>query len=188
MFTTSIGLLDKLRDQAASQSWVRFVELYTPLLHYWASRLPGMQEADVSDLVQDVFLVLLEKLPNFNYDPSQTFRGWLRTLLLNRWRDRNRNQEPHRSMPAGCLEDLAGPDQAEEIVAAEYRQFLVGRALQLMQRDFEPTTWEACWQCVALGRLPSEVAHDLGVAVATVYVAKSRVLRRLRQELDGLLD
>ena len=90
MYTTSIGLLDQLRDQAASQSWVRFVELYTPLLHYWASRLPGMQEADVSDLVQDVFLVLLAKLPTFQYDPGQSFRGWLRTLLLNRWRDRNR--------------------------------------------------------------------------------------------------
>ena len=73
MYTTSIGLLDQLRDQAASQSWIRFVDLYTPLLHYWASRLPGMQEADIHDLVQDVFLILLAKLPTFHYDQGRSF-------------------------------------------------------------------------------------------------------------------
>ncbi len=83
---------------------------------------------------------------------------------------------------------MASPDNADEIVAAEYRRFLVGRALQLMQADFEATTWQACWQCVALGRPAGEVARELGIAPATVYVAKSRVLRRLRQELDGLLE
>ncbi len=92
MYTTSIGLLDQLRDQAASQSWIRFVELYTPLLHYWASRLPGMQEADINDLVQDVFLILLAKLPTFHYDQGRSFRAWLRQLLLNRWRNRNRDK------------------------------------------------------------------------------------------------
>jgi RNA polymerase sigma-70 factor, ECF subfamily len=188
MYTTSIGLLDQLREQAASQSWVRFVELYTPLLHYWASHLPGVQEADVNDLVQDVFLILLNKLPSFHYNPGQTFRGWLRTILLNHWRDRPRGREALRSAPEACLDHLASPDHAEEIVAAEYRQFLVGRALQLMQTDFEPTTWQACWQCVAMGRPASEVARDLGMSVAAVYIAKSRVLRQLRQELEGLLE
>jgi RNA polymerase sigma-70 factor, ECF subfamily len=188
MYTTSVGLLGQLQNQEASQPWVRFVELYTPLLHYWAARLPGIQEADASDLVQDVFLVLLTKLPALQYDPDQSFRGWLRTLLLNRWRDRARSREPAQSIPAALLDELASPGAGDEIVAMEYRQFLVGRALQLMETDFERSTWQACWQCAALGRPAAAVAQELGLTVAAVYLAKSRVLRRLRQELDGLLE
>src|SRR6266849_6098266 len=83
MYTTSISLLDQLRyNRGASQSWVRFVELYTPLLHFWAVHLPRMQEADNVDLIQDVFLTLLTKLPTFQAKPGQSFRGWLRTLLV----------------------------------------------------------------------------------------------------------
>ncbi len=181
MLTTSIALLDRLRQPADAEAWARFVELYTPLLYRWGCRL-GLQDADAADLVQDVFAVLVQKLPEFEYDPRRSFRGWLRTILVNRWRDRpGRVAVP---LPA----DVAGPDPAEELRETDYRRYLVGRALQLMRSDFQPATWQACWECVANGRPAAEVAAELGMSLAAVYIARSRVLRRLRQELAGLLD
>jgi RNA polymerase sigma-70 factor, ECF subfamily len=189
MYTTSLSLLDQLRyNRGAKQHWERFVELYTPLLHYWAFRLPRMQEADNVDLIQDVFLTLLTKLPAFQPKHGQTFRAWLRKLLVNRWSDRLRRMETERTLPGESVEQLVCPDDLDEVVAADYRRFVVGRALQLMQSDFELPTWQACWQVVALERPVADVARELGMSPAAVYIAKSRVMRKLRQELEGLLD
>jgi RNA polymerase sigma-70 factor (ECF subfamily) len=89
---------------------------------------------------------------------------------------------------SATLTDLASPPQFEAFDEAEYRQHLVSRALQLMQAEFSPTTWKACWEHVVAGRPASEVAAELGIAVGSVYVAKSRVMSRLREELQGLMD
>ena len=75
-----------------------------------------------------------------------------------------------------------------EIEEEEYRRYLVRRALGLMQAEFEPATWKACWEFVVHDRPAAEVAAELGLSVNAVYLAKSRVLRRLRAELRGLLD
>jgi RNA polymerase sigma-70 factor (ECF subfamily) len=181
MFTTSTALLARLRQPSDAEAWTRFVELYTPLLYRWSCRL-GLQEADAADLVQDVFGILLRKLPEFDYDPRRSFRGWLHTVLLNHWRD-----SPRRAM-APLPGEVAVADPADEVREAEYRRYLVGRALELMRTDFRPATWRACWECVANDRPAAEVAAELGLSVAAVYIARSRVLRRLRQELTGLLD
>ena len=79
MNTTSFSLLERLRQPSDSAAWDRFVELYTPLLFYWGRRA-GLQSADAADLVQDVFEVLLRKLPEFQYDRQKSFRSWLRTV------------------------------------------------------------------------------------------------------------
>jgi RNA polymerase sigma-70 factor (ECF subfamily) len=188
MNTTSVSLLERLRQPGAAEAWERLVELYTPLLYYWACRI-GLCEADAADLVQEVFAVLVQKLPEFMYDRHKSFRGWLRTILLNRWRDQRRraaaahfqsNDELLASVP-----DSANPERFWEI---EYREQLVGRALELMQSEFQPKTWKACWETVVSDRPAAAVAAELGMSVDTVYAAKSRVLRRLRQELEGLLD
>ncbi len=89
MNTTSISLLERLRHPGHAQAWPRLVELYTPLLYYWARRT-GLDENDAADLVQEVFAVLVQKLPTFVYDERKSFRGWLRTILLNKYRDGRR--------------------------------------------------------------------------------------------------
>jgi RNA polymerase sigma-70 factor (ECF subfamily) len=188
MLTTSLGLLEQLRQSERSAAWARFVDLYTPLLHAWALRLSGMKETEAADLVQDVFLVLVQRLPQFQYNPLQSFRGWLRTILTNRWTDRQRGRPNPVSLSREALGDISCPDPREEQDEQEYRQYLVGRALCLMKSDFEPTTWKACWEVVCQGREPAAVAQELGMSVHAVYIAKARVLRRLRQELEGLLD
>jgi RNA polymerase sigma-70 factor (ECF subfamily) len=85
-------------------------------------------------------------------------------------------------------EDIVGADEADTFWEKEYRRELTARALQLMQADFAPTTWKACWEFVAQGRSAAEVARELGISENAVYLAKCRVLRRLRQELAGLVE
>ena len=86
MLTTSYSLLQQLHQATEAEAWSRFVDLYTPLFFDWARRL-GLQDDDASDLVQDVFVILVEKLPGFRPDPEHKFRSWVRTILLNRWRN-----------------------------------------------------------------------------------------------------
>ena len=76
---TPASLLERLRQPGQDQAWARFVDLYTPLLFYWARRL-GCQESEAADLVQEVLLLLVRKLPGFTYDQHKSFRGWLRTI------------------------------------------------------------------------------------------------------------
>jgi RNA polymerase sigma-70 factor (ECF subfamily) len=185
---TPVSLLERLRRPSDPAAWGRFVDLYTPLLYEWARRLTASAD-DAADLVQEVLTVLVRKLPEFQYDPERRFRGWLWRVTVNKSRDHRRRLA---GVPApaadGALEEI--PDSHDDPlgVEAEYRQYLVGRALRLMQADFQPSTWKACWEHVVSGRSAADVAGELGLSVAAVYVAKSRVLQRLRQELDGLLD
>jgi RNA polymerase sigma-70 factor (ECF subfamily) len=161
--------------------------LYTPLLYYWARRV-GLQDTDAADRVQDVFTVLLRKLPEFTYDRGKSFRGWLRTLTLNKWRERQRAAASRREEGAAALPDVAGPDAAEALWETEYQRHLVRRALEVMQREFQPATWQACWAMLVEGRSAADVGAELGLSTGAVRSAKFRVLCRLREELSGLLD
>ena len=185
--TTPVSLLERLRQPGERQAWQRFTELYTPLMYYWARRL-GMQPSDAADLVQDVFAILIQKLPEFAYDRRKSFRSWLRTVMFNKWRDQQRRAEPPQQADEATFAELPGPDKADWVGEVEYRQNLIRRALQIMQADFQPSTWKACWEYVVSDRSAAEVAAELGISVGAVYVAKSRVLSRLRQELEGLLE
>jgi RNA polymerase sigma-70 factor (ECF subfamily) len=188
MPTTPVSLLEQLRRPNDQKAWDRFVQLYTPLLYHWARRV-GLQAGDAADLVQDVFTVLVQKLPEFTYDPSKRFRGWLWTVTLNKWRENQRRRVQEVAAGGGAaLAEVAGPDDVAALGEEEYRQHLVKRSLQLMQAEFQPTTWKACWEYVVAGRPAADVARELGITTNGVHLAKSRVLRRLRQELDGLLD
>jgi RNA polymerase sigma-70 factor (ECF subfamily) len=185
--STSTSLLERFQQAPGPDAWSRFVRLYTPLLFFWARKL-GMREADAADLVQDVFTILVQKLPTFQYDPQKGFRNWLRTVLLNKWRNSLRGRANAPNAGPDGLSGVADPQDPEELVEAEYRQHLLSHALELMQSEFPDKTWKACWEHVVLGRPAAEVAAELGIVVGAVYVAKSRVLSRVRQELGGLLD
>lgn len=187
MHSTSLSLLERLREPGAQDAWARFVRLYTPLLYYWARRA-GLQEPDASDLVQDVFTLLVEKLPAFRHDGTGSFRSWLRTVTMNKWRERGRRAALPVTGDGGTLAHLAAPDPLEEYWETDYRRHLVAQALRLMQAEFQPTTWQACWEHVVGGKSAAEVAAALGLTAGAVRAAKFRVLSRLRQELGGLLE
>jgi RNA polymerase sigma-70 factor (ECF subfamily) len=184
VLTTSDSLLQRLRQPAPGPAWGRFVELYTPLLLYWTRRA-GLEPTDAEDVVQDVFAVLVRELPAFQHDPSKSFRGWLRTIVVHKVRDRQR-----RAHPAATLDGDGPPvpDPLEALWDAEYRQFLVRQALAIMQAGFEATTWQAFYETAVHDRPAAAVAAELGVTPNAVYLARARVAQRLRTELAGLLE
>jgi len=186
--TTSITLLHRIRS-ADSVAWDRFVDLYTPLIFRWA-RSRGLDSNDASDLTQDIFTTLVQKLPDFRYDQAKSFRGWLKTITLNRcsdlFRKRKLNANAHATEQVQDVADEVS--DVEFLTEQEYNEFVATRALQLMKNEFESTTWQACWQSITTDLTALEIAEKLGISVNAVYLAKSRVLRRLRQQLAGLLD
>src|SRR5579871_6272699 len=91
MHDTPASLLERLRGPADQAAWVRFTHLYTPLLYHWAKRL-GLRPDDATDLVQDVLTALVRELPRFEYDRGGSFRGWLRVVTINRWRNNHRRR------------------------------------------------------------------------------------------------
>jgi RNA polymerase sigma-70 factor (ECF subfamily) len=190
MLSTSTSLLQRLQQRPnQEQAWARFVDLYTPLLLAWA-RKAGLAPHDAADHVQEVFAHLVRKLPEFRYDLRKgSFRGWLRTILVNKLRDRLRRHQTLVGQATDAelagLIDAAAPEQFTE---QGHNQYLVGRALEVMRAEFETTTWQACWEFVAKDRPAAEVARLLGITENAVYIAKLRVLRRLRQELAEFLD
>jgi RNA polymerase sigma-70 factor (ECF subfamily) len=161
--------------------------LYAPLLYHWGRQL-GLLPEDVADLVQDVFTTLVRKLPTFTYRPGQSFRGWLHTVVRNRWRDRCRRSAAAPVFQGGPLPDVEAPDPTTAFAEVEYRRHLVQQALRLIEAEFEPITWQACHEYLVHGRPAAEVARELGITPNAVYLAKVRVLARLRRDLDGLLD
>lgn len=187
MQTTSISLLKRLRQSATDHDWRRFVELYTPLLFHWVRRA-GIRPPDDADVVQEVFALLIEKMPRFEYDAQKSFRGWLRTVVVNKVRDRLRRKIlPHDNDPAhlaSVIDSADSPDGCEQ----EHQTFLAAMALKIMRAEFQETTWRACWEFVVAGRPAAQIASELGISENGVYVAKCRVMRRLRKELDGMLD
>ena len=195
MTQTPMSLLQRLQVplQPSSGSlqrdadWEQFVDLYTPLIYLWACRV-GLQAQDAADLVQEVFLTLLQKLTTFTPEPGKSFRAWLHAVTLNKWRDQKRRKVV--AVPGGgaVLAEVEASDAAKDLFAAEYQQFLVGRALEIMQKDFQPRTWKAVWSVVVEDKPAAAVAVEQGLTIAAVYTARSRVLRRLRQELAGILE
>jgi RNA polymerase sigma-70 factor (ECF subfamily) len=133
-------------------------------------------------------VLLLRKLPEFTYDRTRSFRSWLRTVTLNRWRQSLRKRGLPLGPDAVDLDELPQDDPAAKVWEAEYRGQLIRRALDLMRSDFQANTWKACWEYVVQGRPPGAVAKELGISVGAVHAARLRVLARLREELKGLLE
>ena len=188
MDTTSLSLMYQLRNPQDDVAWERFVRLYTPMLMASVKRL-GLQDAEAADVVQDVFLLLQKKLPEFEYDATKRFRSWLQTVTINKCRDhlRSRKRNVHQA-DSGRLRALADGDNVELFTEEEYRQHLVRQAMAIMKSEFETNTWRACWEHTVAERPASEIAAELGMTPNAVYLAKSRVLRRLREHLAGLLE
>ena len=187
MNTTRASLLFQLRRKTDSTAWSRFVQIYTPLVNQWVKTL-GVQPVDRDDVIQQVFVSLLGKISDFRYDGSKSFRGWLRRITINKCRDlfrrANRKVEPE------FMEriELAEASDQDLLTEQEYRSYLVSSALRVMKDCFSETTWRACWLHVAEGRKAGEVAEQLGISENAVYLARGRVLKRLRDELDGLWE
>jgi RNA polymerase sigma-70 factor (ECF subfamily) len=190
---TPISLLERLRLRPDSASWERLVALYTPLIRGWLGRY-GLQPSDVDDLTQEVMGTLLRELPQFRHDLRRgAFRRWLRTIAVNRlrtfWRGRDRRHALGQADLDAALERLADPDSdLSRLWDEEHDRHVARRLLELLEPEFEPTTWQAFRRLVLEGQPTRDVADSLGLTPNAVRIAKSRVLARFRREVEGLLD
>jgi RNA polymerase sigma-70 factor (ECF subfamily) len=187
------SLLERLRAKSP-ESWGRLVHLFGPLVYQWCRR-NGLQAADATDVGQDVFRAVASGVGQFRRDrPEDTFRGWLWTITRSKIADHWRRQQRHPQAPGGSsaqmrLADLAVADS--EVLNApepETPSSLYQRGLELIQDEFAERTWKAFWRVVVDGCTPADVASEMGLSVNSVYLAKSRVLHRLREELGDLFD
>lgn len=190
MNTTSESLLFRLQSSGESvdqTAWEQFVGLYTPLIFHWGRKV-GLGQADAENLVQDVVTTVFRQLPNFQYDRSRSFRGWLRTVTLNTFRTTARKKSSKvKTATASVLEGLASFEEAESTWDIDYARMLVSQTMEGMKSDFAPATWKAL-ELVFTDSTPVDVAAtQTGVSPWTIYSAKARLLKRLREQLDGLL-
>jgi len=183
---TSVSLLERLQRAPNAGSWHAFVNLYTPWLQGWL-RQYRMQDADVDDLVQEVLATVSRELPNFRSGGSPgSFRSWLHAIARNRLRDFWRAR---RRAAGATLEDVEDPaGKLGTFWDREHDRYVAHRLLDLIASEFEPTTVQAFRRSVMEGLRAERVAADLEISVNAVYIAKSRVLARLRQEIGGLID
>lgn len=191
---TSSSLLERarLRDHAA---WERLVSLYTPLVYRWCRKW-GLQSQDAENVGQEVFLAVSRKLEDFRRDrPHDTFRGWLWRISRNRFLDHVRSNRPDRVGVGGSdararieqLERETESDTAESELLEE-RAILCQRAVELIRGEFSEQDWQAFDESVVNGRRPADVAADQSRSVNTIYLARSRILRRLREEFAEVID
>jgi RNA polymerase sigma-70 factor (ECF subfamily) len=189
---TRASLLVRLRDRQDRAAWQQFVELYGSLVYGFA-RQRGLQDADAADLTQEVFLALARAAGRWQYDPRRgTFRAWLHGVTRNKLAKflHRRRAEPVGSGDTNAQSRLAEqPDPDYDSEAAwelEFQQQLFRMAAAQIQGNFAPTTWKAFWRTAVEGASAAEVAAELGMSVGAVYVARSRVLARLAEQVRRL--
>jgi RNA polymerase sigma-70 factor (ECF subfamily) len=190
---TPISLLERLRLRPDADSWQRLVDLYAPLVAGWLRGL-GVQPADADDLTQEVLGTLVRELPRFHHNlRAGAFRRWLRGIVVNRLRAFRRARQP---IPAGgdpslelALDRLEEPgSDLNRHWEEEHDRHVVCRLLELIEPEFEPATWRAFRMVVLEGKATRETATALALSPNAVRIAKSRVLARFRQEIDGLIE
>jgi RNA polymerase sigma-70 factor (ECF subfamily) len=194
MLDTSLSLLDCLRQQPSDALWQRLVGLYSPLIRSWLiqrSLLP--QDAD--DVVQEILLVVLRKLPQFEREPrTGAFRRWLLNITINCLREFWRAKRL-RPMPLGeeqflqTLDSLEDPtSDLSQLWDREHDLYVTRVLLERLKPDFEPKTWRAFEMLVFEGMMAAQVARELAMTPNAVFIAKSRIMTQLRKLGVGLID
>lgn len=190
---TSLSLLERLRNASDEDAWRRFHDLYGPLICQWLLRR-GVTATDAEDVRQEVLQCALAELPNFEHNGRPgALRCWLRQVVANRlrtfWRRQNRQAAAGGDQYRVMAEQLADPQSAlSRQWDADYYRSLCNRLLELARHEFQPATMEAFRRVAIEGGKPAEVAEALDMTPNAVRIAQSRVMRRLRELGQGLLD
>jgi RNA polymerase sigma-70 factor (ECF subfamily) len=191
---TRPSLLIRIRDARDAQAWQQFVKVYAPLV-YGFLRRRGLQDSDAADLTQDVLRAVAGAAGRLDYDPNRgSFHGWLFTVVRHKLQ--NFTAGPQRRFQGtgdpevqARLEQQAAPQPDEAgLWEQEYERQLLARAMDQVRAHFEESSWQAFSQTTLDGRKARDVAESLGMSVAAVYMAKSRVLAQLKNEIGKLRE
>jgi RNA polymerase sigma factor (sigma-70 family) len=189
---TRASLLVRLRDGQDQEAWRQFVQVYAPLIYGFA-RQRGLQDADAADLMQEVLRAVALAAGRLAYDPQRgTFRGWLYTVTRNKLYNflNGRRRQARATGDTGAqelLEDQPGQDgDAADLWDQEYERRLFTWAADRVRGEFQAPTWQAFWRTAVEGESAREAGRALGLSPGAVYVAKSRVLARLREQIQIL--
>jgi RNA polymerase sigma factor (sigma-70 family) len=195
MDATSISLLERLRERPTDSDWSRLVAVYTPLIQAWMRRQTMLSMADADDLTQEVLSALVRELPAFRHSQRVgAFRHWLRAVTVNRVRHflRSKRGRVSASGESAMIQMLDNLEDAEsdlsQVWNQEHDEHVAAHLLAAIEPQFQPSTWAAFRRTALDSVSPQDVANELGLTVKAVVVAKSRVLKRLREEARGLLD
>jgi RNA polymerase sigma-70 factor (ECF subfamily) len=189
--STSASLLAQLRQEVASEAaWGELVRRYGPLIRSWCWQW-RLQEADAEDVTQDVLAKLADRMRTFTYDPSRSFRSYLKTLARYAWCD---FLQAHKRPGAGSgdsevMRALESAEAGEDLVQRLNEQFdqeLLAEAQARVQKRVAPHTWEAFLLTAVEGLSGAEAAGRLGIKVATVFQARSKVQKMLQEEVARL--
>ena len=183
-YDTRMTLLVRIRNADDRQAWTHFFELYTPLVYSYALK-NGFQDADASDVAQEVMCTVAKAIGAFDYDPSKgSFRGWLLTVTRNclrkRW-EQNRRQSTTMELTsemAQCLEDPSTETNTEW--DREYALRVFHWVADSVRSEFKESTWNAFWMTTVDGKAIDATAEVLGISIGAVYIARSRVLAKIR--------
>jgi RNA polymerase sigma-70 factor (ECF subfamily) len=189
---TSLSLLERARSCDA-EAWRQIVQLYRPLVHFWCGRA-SLGTEDGEDVAQEVFAAAAAGLGDFRRDrPGDTFRGWLHGITRNKLLMHHRRHQGQPRAEGGSealrqMQEVFAPLTGTEPEEAAEISALYRRALEYVRREFEGRTWQAFWLTVIEDRAPATLTAELGLSAAGIRQAKSRVLRRLKQELGELIQ
>ena len=184
---THPSLLVRIRNRDDASAWGDFVEIYSPLIYGYA-RKQGLQDADAVDVTQDVLRIVARSIGRLDYDPRRgSFRGWLFTIVRNELRDWFTRQ---RSVVVGAGESSAvrrlnefpaAQDEDSSAWDQDHQRRLFEWAAARVRVEVQESTWNAFWETTVEGRSGKDVAAEWGLSVAAVYLAKSRVMARLKE-------
>jgi RNA polymerase sigma factor (sigma-70 family) len=190
---TRTSLVLQLRDPGNQAAWQEFSRLYGPVIYGFA-RKRGLQDADAADLMQDVMRRVSGAIGRLDYDRKQgTFRGWLftitRNLIFNFLSARSIRPQGSGDTTTNKLLDqspAASTDDGADTWELEYQRRLAALAMEKIKSEFQESSWRAFWLTAVEGKSAGEVSQELKMSTGAIYVAKSRVLARLKEEVETL--
>ena len=187
---TRISLILRLTAPADAEAWQQFADIYQPLI-YKIARLGGLQQTDANDFVQDVLVRVARSVDHWNPDPKLgSFRGWLSKIARNLLIDFLRRQ---RRLPVtsdntdilSLIDQIPDRSDESEIYDVELQKQIFLWAADEVKASFRQTTWRAFWETTVVQRSVAEVADELKLSVGAIYVARSRVIARLRKTIEA---
>jgi RNA polymerase sigma-70 factor (ECF subfamily) len=189
---TRPSLLLRLRDARDDLAWSEFLQIYEPLI-YRLARRNGFQDADSRELTQEVLLAVAKAIDQWDPDPERgSFRGWLfriaRNLMIN-FLTRQRRHPPgtgDTDFNRLLHEQPAADSQQSAYFDHEYKRQAFRWAAEQIRHEFQEPTWQAFWRTCVEGAAVKDVAADLRMSCGSIYVARSRVMARLRAKIEQL--